>query len=101
MSKHTPGPWAVSEYKKIVSQNPNVKAGGIGHYAHVATIESQPDHDHLDANAALIAAAPDMFDALSGLVVAIERAAENGIDLTGHVGLGDAFAAIRKAQGKE
>lgn len=53
-----------------------------------------------EANQALIAAAPEMFAALSDLVVAIERAAENGIDLTGHVGLGDAFAAIRKAQGR-
>lgn len=101
MSKHTPGPWAVVEFKKIVSQNPNVKAGCVDHYELVAIVQPQPEHEHLDANAALIAAAPDMFAALSDLVVAIERAAENGIDMTGHVGLGAAFAAIRKAQGRD
>ena len=53
-----------------------------------------------EAQARLFDAAPEMFAALSDLVVAIERAAENGIDLTGHVGLGNAFAAIRKAQGR-
>lgn len=44
-----------------------------------------------DSNAALL-------KALKGLVAGIERAASNGIDLTGHVGLGNALSAIAKAE---
>jgi hypothetical protein len=50
--------------------------------------------------AQVMAAAPELFDAISDLVVGIEIAAENGIDLTGYVGLSSAFAAIRKAKGE-
>lgn len=50
--------------------------------------------------AQVMAAAPELFDALSDMVVGIEMAAENGIDLTGYVGLSAAFAAIRKAKGE-
>lgn len=60
MSKHTPGPWSVSEFKKIFSTNPMVTRG-VGYYVHVATVESQPLDQTEDANAALIAAAPDML----------------------------------------
>ena len=71
MSKHTPGPWAVSEFKMIVSQNPNVKAGGVGHGELVAIVQPQPEHEHLDANAALIAAAPWMLAVIKQLAHAI------------------------------
>lgn len=68
MSKHTPGPWAVSEFKKIVSYNSAVMAGGVGHYEHVATIESQPETEIEDANAALIATAPQLLELLESIL---------------------------------
>lgn len=68
MSKHTPGPWAVVEFKKIVSRNPSVVAGGVGHYEHVATVESQPETEIEDANAFLLAAAPDLLAALKQII---------------------------------
>jgi hypothetical protein len=48
----------------------------------------------------LVEAAPDLVDALRNLVASIERAAAAGIDLTGHVGVGEALRALDKTKGR-
>jgi hypothetical protein len=48
----------------------------------------------------LVEAAPDLADALRNLVTSIERAAAAGIDLTGHVGVGEALRALDKTKGR-
>jgi hypothetical protein len=47
------------------------------------------------------AAGPLLLSALEGLVEMIERAAEHGVDTTGHIGVGDALHAIAVAKGRE
>lgn len=60
MSKFTPGPWAITDIA-------NLPDGGkwidISDDAYAIPIVSVRSKDH-DANAALIAAAPDMYEAL-------------------------------------
>lgn len=41
-----------------------------------------------------------LVEALEELVTSIERAAANGVDLTGHVGVGKALAALALAKGE-
>ncbi len=51
------------------------------------------------SDAKVYVAAPELLKALKDLVASIENAAAKGIDLTGYIGLGDAHAAIAKAEG--
>jgi hypothetical protein len=65
-TQHTPGPWKFGSkadsnfYKRNIS--------GVDGY-HVAAVSSRDDHE-VDANARLIAAAPDLLEALQHLMVA-------------------------------
>lgn len=64
MSKHTPGPWHIKYYldcQHIVSNE------GLGRS--VASNDRNDDED--DANAKLIAAAPDMLEALKVALIAL------------------------------
>lgn len=82
MSKHTAGPWSVGAPTGLVNQISILPCIGVVYGA----------GDEIKANAALIAAAPDMYEALKVLV-------ENG-------GIGpesmfdDARAALAKAGGQ-
>lgn len=66
-SKHTPGPWIASKYSSVVGC-PVVNQ--IGHVvcntASAGTFES--GKEEAEANAKLIASAPDMLDALKMIV---------------------------------
>lgn len=55
MSEHTPGPWGIDRSIGVW-----IMAGSL----HVATIPRAADGDWSPANARLIAAAPDMLEAL-------------------------------------
>lgn len=80
---HTPGPWE--------NKYPVIMAGS----ARLARIECTPEMDKYDeANARLIAAAPELLAALKALV-ALDEYQEpfNGLDFT------DARLAISKAEG--
>lgn len=61
MTKHTPGPWAIAEptYKCLVTAGEN----GL-HIAQAATVGTP----NCEANARLIATAPEMLDALRDIV---------------------------------
>ena len=74
MAGHTPGPWAVSE-----APNSFARVTGPTEYADalVADCKSQyRTHEEQAANARLIAAAPDMLEALKA-IIAITGADDN------------------------
>lgn len=69
MSKHTPGPWFYTTEGKdaygIVEQDGT-------NIMHMQTLQNSIGARHMEANMRLIAAAPDLLDALSLLVAGIE-----------------------------
>ncbi len=93
-TKHTPGPWKRAHhghYNQIQIYTKNI-------YHPLAVVQNQED---MQANARLIAAAPDMLEALAAMVDMFERHIE------GRSGPDDASnrwdmarAAIAKAEGK-
>jgi len=84
--KHTPGPWTVEDY--------GVGMGGLAVVAADVTFDvicwPHPD------NARLIAAAPEMLEALKAFVAHYPKGINPYLDDA----YGDAFDAIRKAEGQ-
>lgn len=110
---HTPGPWAVAgelDYLRVESPNsadPNA-CDGVRQIAIVRQSDYEiPNYGEAEANARLIAAAPDLLSALEGIVAAMD----NGFSLPvedcepgtqAHVeavSIEAAHAAILKAKG--
>lgn len=90
MSGHTPGPWTVvgaSNDLRIVYSDGELRS----HVADLHSMSLCDEHGSLRANAALIAAAPDMFDALRAIVDAFGDRDSLLID--------QAKAALAKAEG--
>ena len=106
MNKHTPGPWRVEE-----------ESGDLFIYAHPYEydisigmafkpvrdlLEDRTTGEH-EANARLIAAAPELLEVLENLVRNIEYLVEDGTlcheEVNGHMSIIDARAAISKARG--
>jgi hypothetical protein len=88
-SAHTPGPWVVHEDDM-----------GLSIHARDLLVADLVQHDEVDANAALISAAPD-------LLAALERLLEHGERLNIYSQAGEdaqviaqAKAAVAKARGK-
>lgn len=99
MSKHTPGPWYVGPYNRIWRRSPlelYEYGGGVAgdspiaaaFYGRASWVNKFPS----EANARLIAAAPELLEALEGLLNALPSA-------TTHPAIAQARAAIRKATG--
>ena len=66
MNKHTPGPWFVDHKSPFL-----VRAGDDidgRHIAHIGPANYTPRFDVDEPNAKLIAAAPDLLDALSEII---------------------------------
>lgn len=59
MSKHTPGPWSVDEPHQVWAES-------AGEYVAITQVEEWETlpRDQVEANARLIAAAPDLLEAL-------------------------------------
>ena len=103
MSAHTPGPWMVGVSSKYGTNNANIIFSNGGESS-VATVYGLPMNTKLEevdshyaeglANARLIAAAPDMLEALCALVLNIDA---GGPTLDA---MRDARAAIVKATGE-
>ncbi len=97
-NNHTPGPWWVDEDGYIA-------AGGGDDYVTIAEILGANDEiDVIRANAALIAAAPELLDALQEILQITEYLAPEKFDDAAHQGAFDATlararAAISKAKG--
>ena len=92
MSRHTPGPWKVdTQGPPHIVIMPEIADHGCGFkYAAVGG-------GNEDANTALIAAAPDMLEALNNLI----GMWRNGRPMyKGQAEYHDAIAAVRKARGE-
>lgn len=74
MSKHTPGPWKITSLARNGVINHRVHFPGTAEFTGtcVATVEPEDDNGAAarvaDANAKLIAAAPDLLEALQTLL---------------------------------
>lgn len=91
MSKHTQGPWTMHGPCEITGRYSIVHNGPL---AYVGDANQSGDGE---ANARLIAAAPEMLDALHELVKYLGVDVDNGLDEL----LTNARAAIAKATGEE
>jgi len=93
-SKHTPGPWAMDEdkYGEEIDVYP-LKDGPppMGRWAEICTVKDYESQDEMRANARLIAAAPDLLEALK---LACELLEYGGFDMEKF------HAAIAKAEGR-
>lgn len=97
-SKHTPAPWIISENnnkEKVVLQELRTTPSGRDVQEKVCTIENQLDWKERNANAKLIAAAPELLEACE--LVAKTIANPNGSDSDFEDVL---FSAIAKAKGE-
>lgn len=68
-AKHTPGPWKATETGGIFSPEP--------HSSHVASVNQYPNGAESDANARLIAAAPELLAALKSCADFMQAWANN------------------------
>ena len=94
-TNHTPGPWEVIEAPEGTRTFFRVQSGGGLPIARVSHYIAD-DGEYIDggeANARLIAAAPDLLDALKNAVKVLERKAPDSLDLI------EARAAILRAEG--
>jgi hypothetical protein len=99
---HTPGPWKVSQYSsgaEIMARVPLVDGTRGEYQLLLASVMSDRHHDPQgNANAALIAAAPDLLAALETLVADIEHKYRDRSGDVDHSGIDAALAAIAKAK---
>jgi hypothetical protein len=92
MTTHTPGPWAIGP---TIAGGCDILAGRIGERVVVARAadNSLLPIDECAANARLIVAAPELLEALEGLLNALHSH-------TTHPAIKSARAAIAKAKGE-
>jgi len=96
--KWTPGPWEVTELRngdirQVAVKQTGVRWGDGG----IAVVVS--DHRHHDAH--LIAAAPDLYEALRCLVEAFEQIVPLNPDHVAYDAYKRAIDELRKARGEE
>ena len=97
MTKHTEGPWVIEPDHRVGSITITHESQGLR--SHVAVLPKMTlceEHGMIEANARLIAAAPDLLEALEALT---EEAFVNMSGGRGHL-IDDARAAIAKAKGE-
>jgi hypothetical protein len=99
VSAHTPGPWSLSGVMALDTPMWIVSVPG-----EQARIEISDYSQESEANARLIAAAPDLLAALEGLVevakAALEEVNRDGAEWHVAAELAEARAAIAKARGQ-
>ena len=93
MSKHTPGPWAASSASSVVG----ALVGASATY-HVAAVMPQLDKAEVEANARLIAAAPELLEACKAVEEWWLREGKHEF-LGAPAGIFMLRAAIQKAEG--
>lgn len=101
--KHTPGPWEVADLPHSIvvrTESPNKTPYGASRYAAIGGFDrTDPDQfAEAIANARLIAAAPDLLEALKWLSACVKRP---GPHMDAGAALEKASAAIAKATGGE
>lgn len=93
---HTPGPWTRTRGEQFRHDHSRGVRGPDGTYVAAALDFNRSDRDEeCEANARLIAAAPDLLSALKNLLQVCEDERESD-DM-----LQDSRAAIAKAEGRE
>jgi hypothetical protein len=104
--KHTPGPWNRERYDTGRSPSRYFPITAIRNGKHCRIAESGGDSDlpseEIEANGALIAAAPELLQALKDLVSQVEdqdNIFDEGLSAA-HDSMQDARAAIAKAEGR-
>lgn len=98
--RHTPAPWNMIKSKSMDNFYHIVRPEENG-TLEICTISLADNSMEDHANAAMLVASIDLYNALRGLVAGIEAAAAAGIDTTGYIAVGKALAAIAKAEGRE
>lgn len=91
--KHTPGPWTTKELQVYAED------GNGSTLAHVYDPSRDHDHSEAEANALLIAAAPDLLEALRFLLSKVDDLSGYWKEDTDHA-VRDAQEAIAKAEGR-
>lgn len=100
MTQHTPGPWVACDWGYIVADDPTGRHEDI----YIAEVCREDDEGRIvppieqQANARLIAAAPDLLAALQGLAWAVSGIEYVETEYAEQIA--DARAAIAKAQGE-
>lgn len=103
MSKHTPGPWHVgtqNDLLYVIDRRPATSNDYPDHNADVAAIAKVYCGNESEANARLIATAPELLEALRGMMAAYEELHAR-YDLGECQATVDARAAIAKATGEQ
>ena len=112
MSKHTPGPWSVPHFadENSTCACSYVYSDSQRGFGAIATVQFGGEHESYEtakANANLIAAAPDLLDALEKVLamgITFHSAIEENIDYDGIVDFEawgkEARAAIAKSRGE-
>ena len=95
-AKHTPGPWTYHKMEEWTRAEDSGKINIIAHGPIAYTGDNGNGPENAEANAALIAAAPDLLAALRGLV---HRCTSEGVG-TSWANMNDAREAIAKAEGR-
>lgn len=90
-SSHTPGPWWVDNRRPTGALQIQAEHRGVGSSYCVASVNYYEDDA---ANAHLIAAAPDLLEALKAALPILRKASD------GAVAWGNAYGAIAKAEGR-
>lgn len=104
MSKHTPGPWRshTNGSDFFVTATDFHGANGKVAKCYVADVQkfrNESGEDECQANAKLIAAAPDMLEALKGILNSFHESVKTTASLDEFPSLKAVQAAIAKAQG--
>lgn len=101
--KHTPGPWVASETDDFGDITISTEAGGLAIAAVVngAFMAMGGKEAEQEANARLIAAAPDLLQSLKSLLAFVRDHSENGEVIPPYtIEHERAIAAIAKAEGR-
>lgn len=102
MAKHTPGPWKVADYRTLNSGDYVIRGPEKGPDNPNPVVASVVKQSGAAANARLIAAAPDLLEALIRLSEAWEKFGPTLATVSGGpTSLDLAHAAIAKAIGKD
>ena len=99
MGKYTPGPWTVDESHIDGAINAGKRHVALANFYNCHDEEVRVTRDQQKANAHLIAAAPEMLEALKKAVDALELADDSGTPGLRKI-IAEADAAIRKAEGE-
>jgi hypothetical protein len=95
MSKHTPGPWVIE--RNSIGPTSKEDDQSYGMMMQVAYVERYDWPENACANARLISSAPDLLEALEGMV---RKAQKQNWNDNYPAELSAAYAAIAKARGE-